>query len=80
MARYFGEAVADRIRENPREITEEAERRFQRVRETAGDAAYRGSCLAEAADRALYEMRDFAVGKPVPETAAAGTLTASRRI
>jgi thiol-disulfide isomerase/thioredoxin len=67
MARYFGEAVAERIRQNPREMTGEAERLFERVRETAGDAVYRGSRLAEAADRALYEMRDLAVGKPAPE-------------
>jgi hypothetical protein len=71
MARYFGEAVAERIRQNPRAITGEAERLFERVRETAGDAAYRGSRLVEAADRALYEMRDLAVGKAAPEIEAA---------
>ena len=42
MARYFGEPVAERIRKDPRAITEEAERLFERVRETAGDVAYRG--------------------------------------
>ena len=67
MARYFGEAVAERIRKNPRAITEEAERLFERVRETVGDVAFEGRRLAEAADRVLYEMRDLAVGKPAPE-------------
>jgi thiol-disulfide isomerase/thioredoxin len=67
MSRYFGAAVADRIRKDPRAITEEAERLFERVVETAGDVAFKGGRLGEAAKRALYEMRDLAVGKPAPD-------------
>ena len=68
MARFFGEAVAERIRMNPRAITEEAERLFEQVRETArGRRVPGGVASLEAADRAVYEMRDLAVGKPAPE-------------
>lgn len=81
MSRYFGEAVAARIRKNPRAITEEAERLFQRVVETAGDVAFverpfgglgatNGGRIAEIAERALFEMRYLSVGKPAPEIAA----------
>jgi hypothetical protein len=67
MARYFGEPVAERIRKEPRAITEEAQRLFQHVQETAGDVAFEGGRLADAVERALYELRDLAVGKPAPE-------------
>jgi thiol-disulfide isomerase/thioredoxin len=67
MTRYFREPVAIRIRRDSRAITEEAERLFERVRETAGNASYQGSRLEEAAGRALHEMRDLAVGQPAPD-------------
>jgi subtilisin family serine protease len=67
MSRYFGEQVSERIRKDPRTIADEALRLFQHVRETAGDARFKGGRLAEAADHALFEMHDLAVGKPAPE-------------
>jgi thiol-disulfide isomerase/thioredoxin len=70
MARYFGEPVAGLIRKDPRAIAEEAERLFEQVRDTAGESAYRGGRLARAAEHALFEMRDLAVGNPAPEIAA----------
>lgn len=70
MARFFGEPVAERVRKDPRAMVREAERLFEQAREAAGDATYLKWRLAEAAELALYEMRDLAVGKPAPEIAA----------
>lgn len=70
MVELFGEPVAARVREDPRAIAEEAERLFEQVRATAGDATYFRWRLAEVAEWTLSEMRDMAVGKPAPEIVA----------
>jgi peroxiredoxin len=80
MANYFGEAVAERIRKNSRVMTEEAESLFERIREHYADISGAKLELAnyddvvevrdqlgQAADHALDEMHNLAIGKPAPD-------------
>jgi thiol-disulfide isomerase/thioredoxin len=70
MARYFGEPISERIRKDPRAITEEAEQLFESIVQNDGGVAFKGGRLGDAAASALHEMRDLAVGKPAPEIVA----------
>jgi peroxiredoxin len=69
LADFYGGHVAERVRKDAAGMAAEAERAFEQVRDRYAGVRDADGPLAEAAGRALYEMRNLAVGKPAPDVA-----------
>ena len=67
LGRSGGRKVAEPAHDNPDALIREAEQFYDRVVERYADVAGRHGKLGEQAAKALFQIRELAVGRPAPE-------------